>query len=105
MFKEFIEIANKKITKIYKGKDNHCRCGCGGTYYYPEDRGFKRVLKNVEKTFNYYHEVKDIFPKKLTLERYLESPAVPACDGYVNIPVIDEARPELDQCYCIYFQN
>jgi hypothetical protein len=34
-----------KVTKIYLGKDRHCRCGCGGEYV---DRGeplFEKCLR------------------------------------------------------------
>jgi len=29
---EFLEIGLEKISQVYQGKDNHCRCGCGGEY-------------------------------------------------------------------------
>jgi hypothetical protein len=29
-----------KITKIYYGISDSCRCGCNGTYYYPEHKDF-----------------------------------------------------------------
>jgi len=30
--KEFLEIGLEKISQVYEGKNNHCRCGCGGEY-------------------------------------------------------------------------
>ena len=32
MFTSFKDFEIFTITKIYKGKDNYCRCGCGGKY-------------------------------------------------------------------------
>ena len=29
-----------KITKIYYGLGDSCRCGCNGEYYYPEHKDF-----------------------------------------------------------------
>jgi hypothetical protein len=29
---EFLKIGLEKISQVYQGKDNHCRCGCGGEY-------------------------------------------------------------------------
>lgn len=33
-----------KITKVYDGKDNACRCGCEGKYYYESDNAFPYIL-------------------------------------------------------------
>ena len=29
---EFLKIGLEGISHVYQGKDNHCRCGCGGEY-------------------------------------------------------------------------
>lgn len=29
---EFLNSTIKDISQVYLGKDNHCRCGCGGDY-------------------------------------------------------------------------
>lgn len=36
-------------TKIYYGKDNHCRCGCGGNYADNNSRTFKTYLTKLAK--------------------------------------------------------
>lgn len=49
-FNEILNAAGKStdnIIKIYRGKDNYCRCGCGGKYFYPGDRGFTRALNQL----------------------------------------------------------
>jgi hypothetical protein len=42
---------SEKVTKIYMGKDNCCRCGCAGEYVYPGDSKFERRLKMFQKKF------------------------------------------------------
>lgn len=37
------------ITKVYRGKDNYCRCGCGGNYYYKGEKGFTRAVNQMFK--------------------------------------------------------
>ena len=37
------------IEKLYSGKDHFCRCGCGGKYYYPNDRLFNSIVKKACK--------------------------------------------------------
>ena len=29
---QFLEANVSQVSQVYKGKRNHCRCGCGGTY-------------------------------------------------------------------------
>jgi hypothetical protein len=70
MIKSFDDLRNLNIIQIYKGKDDHCRCGCGGKYYYPEDRSFKRILKNAEKAFNENLRLTEEKPLLLSLNRY-----------------------------------
>ena len=41
-----------KVTKVYRGKDRHCRCGCGGNYFYRnelKDNAFEQNLNEFEK--------------------------------------------------------
>ena len=38
-----------RIDKIYVGKEEGCRCGCGGTYHEPGTLGFKRALGRIRK--------------------------------------------------------
>lgn len=41
-----MQFLGKTITKIYMGKDRACRCGCAGTYTYPNSPLFaKRVAR------------------------------------------------------------
>lgn len=105
MFTSFKDFESFTITKIYKGKDRYCRCGCGGKYYYPESKSFKRILKNAEKVFNENLNLseEDLLHIFKTPDHYQTVHPVGICDGYVNIPVLDEARPQLNQCYCIYY--
>jgi len=41
--------ALSKISRIYVGADNACRCGCKGTYHEPGSMGFKRALNKARK--------------------------------------------------------
>lgn len=34
-----------KVTRIYMGKDRHCRCGCGGEYVERGELIFEKRLK------------------------------------------------------------
>lgn len=38
-----------KVTKIYLGKDNHCRCGCGGEYVERGEPMFEKRLQRFAK--------------------------------------------------------
>lgn len=73
--KSKVTIELKNVEKIYLGKGNQCRCGCGGEYTYQTDEGeyidgepekiermLKRFLKMAEtrevtSTENYIFEV------------------------------------------------
>lgn len=39
----------EKATRVYTGKDNHCRCGCGGRYFEKGSVGFTRAMNNYKK--------------------------------------------------------
>ena len=56
----------EKVTKIYKGRLECCRCGCGGDYFEPltsngnESRAFKDALEILKKSNKVkYHEYDD----------------------------------------------
>ena len=69
------------ITRIYRGRDNYCRCGCGGVYHEPGSRGMKMAVNRMSKnTFN-------------------PDGAIEIGKTYVNIPY-DSNK---DLCYCVYF--
>ena len=101
MFKSFDDLRNFNILKIYKGKDNHCRCGCGGKYYYPENRSFDRILKNAEKAFNENLKLMEENHNLPTCNRNEIEYPVETGEGYLNIPIWNKEN----QCYCIYFNE
>lgn len=39
----------KDIAQIYHGKDHWCRCGCGGKYFEPGEKGFARATNTLNK--------------------------------------------------------
>lgn len=41
---ELMENMNGKAVKVYSGKDDCCRCGCGGKYYYAGSKLFNAML-------------------------------------------------------------
>ncbi len=49
-------IALAQVDKVYIGKGNCCRCGCGGEYYTPEDNP-KKVINALEKLASGKYEV------------------------------------------------
>jgi len=49
----------QRITKIYTGKDNACRCGCKGQYVTADDPIFAKRLKRFEKMLATYEPKKD----------------------------------------------
>jgi hypothetical protein len=87
-----------EIVKIYKGKDDYCRCGCGASYRYTK---LGRITKNVIRAF---HELRAYGDEKHKF-RYMFSSASNSCEGYINIPIYNERNPKYNQCYCIYFKN
>ena len=90
--------ANKEIVKIYKGKDDHCRCGCGGKYHYSPS---KRLLNNAKCALSDLHWYGDEAHRR----RFFMSAASTNHEGYMNIPIYKEDNPRFNQCYCIYFKN
>jgi hypothetical protein len=52
---------SEKVTKIYIGKDNHCRCGCGGEYVRRGDPKFnRRINAFIKKFWEYQTKPEDI---------------------------------------------
>lgn len=84
------DLTIQKISQIYFGKDNHCRCGCGGTYvatsYMIEPRSAvddteaEALLRKAKK-----------YDKIHNCAEYGET--------YINIPLKN------NKCYCIYFDE
>jgi hypothetical protein len=56
-----------QVEKLYDGKGNNCRCGCGGEYYYPDDQYGRMEIesalarmqrsRSVESINNYIFEI------------------------------------------------
>jgi len=78
-----------RATKIYYGKDHHCRCGCGGRYAKRGERTFKTYVTKLKKA------IEGGLVRDPDTEHF-------ATDGFVNIPVGERC---LDRCYCLYFDN
>ncbi len=91
-------LQNVEIVKIYKGKDDYCRCGCGGSYRYTK---LDRIKKNAIQAF---HEL-SIYGDRNHQNRFMLSNATASSEGYVNIPVYNERNLKYNQCYCIYFKK
>lgn len=89
------------VTKIYSGLEHCCRCGCGGKYFEPGDRGFARALNAIAKPG--FEPV----PKGVTMWR--RGSLAGTSDGiavgetyglsFVDIPY----GQSNDKCYCLYF--
>ena len=94
--KEFLK--SVEIVKIYKGKDDYCRCGCGGSYRYTK---LKRITNNA---INAFSELRSYGDEKHKF-RFMFRSASGNNEGYVNIPVYIERNLKYNQCYCIYFKN
>ena len=75
--------------QIYRGKDHHCRCGCGGKYADPGTPLFKRYLTEM---------------KKLRFDASKIEPAPASYGGvaaWINIPI----EGSDDRCFCLYFKD
>jgi hypothetical protein len=98
MFKSFPSLSeilkDKEVIKIYSGKDDYCRCGCGGKYHYPSARMFKAMLRRADEAL---YELR--WADEAHQYRFMQS------TGYINIPIYNEARPKQNRCYCVYFKN
>ena len=100
---KILETIDKKpedIVKIYRGRDHHCRCGCGGDYFYRgRDDEFNEILDEIMSD--------DFIPLEAGTEMYSEDDGPFECDGvdvkksYINIPY----DCTTDECYCLYFEE
>lgn len=61
-----------KVTKIYLGKDRHCRCGCGGEYVERDHPMFAKRLKRFQSMWSKY-------------EPNLDQDVTDVDDSYLNI--------------------
>ena len=86
-------LKGKSIVKVYAGKDNYCRCGCGGDYFYNGDNGFNECLKLAFQRCNSMRPSSKLVQKNF----YMNEPEG-KIEGYINIPLVN------NQCYCIYFR-
>ena len=82
-------LADKNIIKIYAGKDNWCRCGCGGNYYYHSEYGFATALKEAFQRCNSMRE-----SSKLVQENFGMREPEGKSEGYINIPMVNMQRPQ-----------
>ena len=89
-----------KIKQIYHGKDNCCRCGCGGKYYTPSDKFFKIMFKRAKETYVKFHEYQDKYHNLDYSKRFDVYPSNDNNEGYINIPVVNADN----KCYCVYFK-
>lgn len=83
----------ENIEKIYHGLDEHCRCGCGGRYFYKnislDKVGFNRALNAMKK--------KDFMTINIEARKFGKNND----EMYINIPEYDKDN----KCYCIYFKT
>ena len=88
----------KTVTKIYSGKDDCCRCGCGGTYIYPYNKRFNYVLKKASEALCDLETADATHHSRFMLDD----------TAYVNIPRYDESKDshkDRNLCYCVYFKK
>lgn len=102
---ELMENMNGKVVKVYSGKDDRCRCGCGGKYYYAGSKQFNAMLNRAKREYIKTREVCMLIEtdlhglsvqEKRTYRNFVYHP-----DVYVNIPRSDSNN----KCYCVYFST
>jgi len=78
------------IEQIYSGKDNYCRCGCGGKYYDFDHSNpiIKRLLTKAEKFLHKHIDTVVLYSGEK--------------DGWINIPTTFNGP---GTCICIYFKG
>ena len=84
------------INLIYSGLDHHCRCGCGGTYYYIDKTPspvIRRILTRALKFFK-------MNESECEMCIHLDNDG----DWWLNIPTSFTTHYGEGRCYCIYFQ-
>lgn len=83
---ELLEKYNKTIDDIkdiYHGKNNWCRCGCGGNYFSHGDKGFTRAINRLKDN------------------DYCKVESTEYDNNWINI--VDEARDNM--AYTIYWKK
>lgn len=85
-----INITLDMVDKLYVGKGNCCRCGCGGNYYYAAEHP-KKILRSL---------------KKFASGKY----PVSSQDGYIFEIVLSEretnSRGDIQTyVHCLYLKN
>ena len=86
-------LKGKSIVKVYYGKDNWCRCGCGGHYFEQGDVDFDTALHLAFQRFNSMR-----CSSNLVLNSFQLYEPEGKHEGYINIPCYN------NQCYCIYYK-
>lgn len=82
--------ANVKISQIYHGKNNSCRCEYCGSYYTEGDKGFTRALNNLNSG-NLLCDDKQIEVR------------ISNNSGWINIPYLNpKTGADQNKCYCVY---
>lgn len=84
------------ITRIYSGRENCCRCGCGGRYFDRGTVGFTRAINKMKRD--------DFKPLPKGADMYAsyglqKSRGIEFGENYVDIPYDSDN----DKCYCLYF--
>lgn len=72
--------STNSITRVYRGRDHACRCGCCGNYYEKGEKGFTRAYNQLKKGVECVEKIE-------------------YGTNYINVPY-DYDR---DYCLCIYF--
>jgi len=84
------ELELKDVSQIYKGKDNHCRCGCGGRYIATTFMEKSRSEVNDELAQKWLDAAKRMNAKHQNAEQ------AAIC---INVPIGN------NRCYCIYIDE
>lgn len=86
---QFLNLQIDKVSQVYYGVDNCCRCGCAGTYYATEYMINPRSDVNTAKARKLLEQAQ---------ERAMTSRSVEYGDTYVNVPFGKKA-------ICVYFDE
>jgi hypothetical protein len=74
---KLIELKIENISRVYAGKDSHCRCGCGGNYHSTS------FMKNPRSTVNDKVVKRHLTAAKNLLEK--EECKIELGDTYINV--------------------
>jgi len=85
-----------QITRIYSGRENCCRCGCGGKYFDRGTVGFTRAINKMKRD--------DFKPLPKGADMWANygrcvCRGVEFGENYCDIPY----NADNDKCYCLYF--